>query len=359
MSISLENIAMRTKSVNSCYVCGKNGALIYSQLSDQLFSVSGKWNFKKCLNSQCGLLWLDPRPLEEDLWKAYVSYHTHASTDRPVTTIRRFWSLVQDAYIKKTLGYKTVSQKSWLNYLSSLVNLHPLGTEHFKSLAMFLEAPNLPGSKVLDVGCGNGEALERMKNMGWEVEGIDFDQGAVDNARTRGVKVRLGDLHSQKYADNYFDAIYMSHVIEHVVDPCSVFEECYRILKPEGKLVLLTPNNESLGHKFFKKYWRGLEHPRHIHIFNMRTLRIAINQTSFKFSEVRIKTSAKSAYYILWASSVQMQLEKIKVLGHNSINMGFKDKIIYLFIQALERGVISIKPESGEEILLIATKNKY
>ena len=65
----------------NCHVCGAEGNLLYENLPDRLFSVSGQWDLRKCKNAECGSLWMDPMPLESELHKAYKSYYTHGDGD--------------------------------------------------------------------------------------------------------------------------------------------------------------------------------------------------------------------------------------------------------------------------------------
>ena len=75
---------------------------------------------------------------------------------------------------------------------------------------------------------------------------MDFDEKSVRNARSKGLNVHYGDLLAQKFESGIFDAVVMSHLIEHVPSPLSVLQESYRVLKPGGVLVVLTPNTASL-----------------------------------------------------------------------------------------------------------------
>jgi len=141
--------------------------------------------------------------------------------------------------------------------------------------------PAVPQGRLLDVGCGSGEWLLEMRQRGWTVEGFDFDDSAVKLARQKGLKVECGSLEDRNYPADCFDAVTLNHVIEHVPDPVRTLAECARILKPEGKLVLFTPNNSSLGHLLFREGWRGLEPPRHLHIFSMKSLRRTLTAAGF------------------------------------------------------------------------------
>jgi hypothetical protein len=81
---------IRTYSIKNCYICGSQGELLYQDLKDRIFSAPGKWNFLKCPNFECGLMWLDPMPLKEDIFRAYQNYFTHKDTsNNPRTLFQR------------------------------------------------------------------------------------------------------------------------------------------------------------------------------------------------------------------------------------------------------------------------------
>jgi 2-polyprenyl-3-methyl-5-hydroxy-6-metoxy-1,4-benzoquinol methylase len=103
----------------------------------------------------------------------------------------------------------------------------------------------------LDVGFGSGAFLENAAAARRAVAGIDIDDKVVANAKALGFTVRRGAIEAFADEPGSFDAITMSHVIEHVHDPIAVLHGVFRLLKPAGMLYLETPNIESLGHDTF------------------------------------------------------------------------------------------------------------
>lgn len=227
-------------------------------------------------------MWLDPMPIKEDLWKAYANYYTHAANSLAAHTggWKKIRDLAQRGYWANEYNYETGSRPFLSQVLGKLLSLSPIHRREADGWVRCL--PAVPHGRLLDVGCGSGRWLMEMRERGWTVEGVDFDENAVKLARQNGLKVECGSLEQQNYPDVYFDAVTLNHVIEHVPDPVRTLSECARVLKPEGKLVLFTPNNTSLSHRLFKEYWRGLEPPRHLHIFSMKSLWRALDLAGFQ-----------------------------------------------------------------------------
>ncbi len=351
MNSLYENEGVRVQRARSCPLCGSKGELLYHDLRDYLFNAPGKWNLLKCSNPECGLIWLDPMPMEEEINKFYEGYYTHefyGATNMPNTWLRRIHRLVKNGYLALKYGYENKSTSILVKLFGLLAYLYPGWRALLDFRVMYLPA-QLRG-RLLDVGCGSGWFLKNMKDLGWYVEGVDFDPIAVENAKKIGLTVHFGSLKNQQYPSNYFDAITMSHLIEHVYNPVQLLRECYRILKPGGSIVMVTPNGESWEHSIFKDNWRGLEPPRHLHIFTVQSLRCLVEKAGF----VKIKTSTtvRDANGIFISSKLLQCREKCAPSGFQLQSI----RILGRFMQLLEWILLSVKPNVGEEILLIAKK---
>jgi len=253
---------IRSRSCPNCSLCGALGELFYEGLEDRLFGAPGIWNFKRCPTSSCGLIWLDPIPVEEEIGKAYADYYTHAEVP------------TQRNGLSKAL-------RKCASVLFSVAD--PVRGER-QSLSLMCLDKVKPG-KLLDVGCGNGVRLARLRSLGWDVYGQDIDPAAVAYARdTFGLEAHLGRLEDMPFTEMSFDCITLNHVVEHAHDPVALLKECRRLLKVGGLLVVVTPNASSFACRHFGPFWRGLEPPRHIHIFSPKTLSTAASKAGFRVS---------------------------------------------------------------------------
>jgi 2-polyprenyl-3-methyl-5-hydroxy-6-metoxy-1,4-benzoquinol methylase len=182
------------------------------------------------------MLWLDPRPLESDICTAYLNYYTHddGGGAKSSTPSRGFTSAMRQrikrAYIASQLS-RADHEINWSDrMLGLLAYLDPTRRADTDFPLKYLL--RRPVGRMLDLGCGSGELLGRMRSLGWQTEGVDVDPVAVEAARRNGFKPRTGSLHEQRFPDASFDAVVMSHVIEHVHHPRALLEEVRRVLKP-------------------------------------------------------------------------------------------------------------------------------
>lgn len=297
----MQSNEIQTRPCPNCPICGSVGDPLYRGLTDQIFNAPGAWDMRKCHNSDCGTLWLNPMPLEAELPKLYAGYYTHQSfpSQSSNNPWQAFLGQVRAAHLHARYGYEP-HPASWIinGLLDWIAYLHPAWKENLEASVFYLPAKR--GGRLLEVGCGNGTTLQSMEQKGWSVTGLDFDEEAVKNARSKGLDVRHGQLSAQEFADESFDAVVMSHVIEHVASPGILLGECRRVLKKGGVLVALTPNADSRGHRHYSRNWRGLEPPRHLQVFTARSL--ASMAGGVGYDTVESFTVMQGAVYIWYAS---------------------------------------------------------
>jgi SAM-dependent methyltransferase len=272
-------------------------------------------------------------PTEADIAKAYASYQTHEPAVE--STLRRLHSSVGDSYVRRRFGYGT--DKPWLYPLAFF---NPAGLAEFGRTVMYLPAP-ATGARVLDVGCGNGDFLVRMRQLGWEVEGVEPDAVAAGIAREKGIKVYGGDLPSARFPAGAFEAVAMSHVVEHVHDPIAVLAECRRILKPDGTLVAITPNADSWGHRTFRDAWYALDPPRHLMLYRAANVRVLFERAGLS---IRQLTSAVTGARGIWRVS--------------SGARGTVAQVRAGAFQMRERMAVGLGRVVGEELIVMATPSR-
>lgn len=347
-----------TEAKPLCYLCGSYGKILYRNCKDHLFGTPGYWTLKQCPNPQCGLVWLDPMPARKEISKAYKNYYTHhgvgeCTSKKSKSIFKQFMKTFRltQANGYYALKYKVMNQASVLDQLMGLlVYLQPAVKTKYDFKAMYLQTR--PGARLLEIGCGSGGQLEFLQGLGWRVEGLDVDPVAAGVASARGLKVHVGSLETQCFAAEQFDAIVTSHVIEHVHDPIGLLRECRRILRPGGRLVLITPNTKSWLHKWFGANWLALDSPRHLHLFNSISLRRAVEDSGLS---VRILTST-----VREADGVYRASRDIRDSGHHvwGCRHSWAVRRWSRVLQFFEWLLLQLGVDRGEELIAICEPNR-
>jgi SAM-dependent methyltransferase len=253
------------ESIN-CAVCGLDSTEAFLTGKDiRYMTTEDSFTLVRCRG--CGLAYMNPRPTKDEIGKYYPdNYRTHETLE----DARKFKERLRRHSKRRTV---VLLRNPW--YL----------------------APRR-GSRVLDIGFGAGEMLQRLKGMGCECFGIDVDGGNVTRVRERlGLDVRACDIErGSDFGPDFFDVVIMRHSLEHIHNPREALREVWRVLKPGGRLLVGVPNIESAVFKLTGSRWGHLEVPRHLFHFSPKTLRLLLERTGFAVQAVRheIKVSTRS-----------------------------------------------------------------
>ncbi|WP_297532151.1 MULTISPECIES: bifunctional 2-polyprenyl-6-hydroxyphenol methylase/3-demethylubiquinol 3-O-methyltransferase UbiG [unclassified Thalassolituus] len=124
-----------------------------------------------------------------------------------------------------------------------LHDINPLRTNYIDRHA------SLAGKKVLDVGCGGGILSEAMAQRGADVTGIDMGEAPLNIAKLHalesGVSVKYQQIPVEQLAEEMpasFDVVTCLEMLEHVPDPASIIQACYKLVKPGGMVFFSTIN---------------------------------------------------------------------------------------------------------------------
>jgi SAM-dependent methyltransferase len=109
-------------------------------------------------------------------------------------------------------------------------------------------------SSILELGCGRGEFLNEFTNLGMKGFGVDLSNFAVNFCTNAEIKVVDITKESLPYTDNFFDIVYSKSFIEHFYYPEELFKEAYRVLKPSGIFINLTPEWKYIYTSFYEDF---------------------------------------------------------------------------------------------------------
>jgi len=131
--------------------------------------------------------------------------------------------------------------------------------------------------KILDIGCSRGRFALGFQKLGYKGYGLDYDAAAITDAIEKGLKAKVVDMEKNKipYKDNYFDYVFMRNFVEHIFNYEHLFLEVKRVLKPKGKLFIITDDYSTRLKGFFND-------PTHKKPYTLETLNRIANFYDFK-----------------------------------------------------------------------------
>ncbi len=322
--------------------------MLYEGLDDRLFSSGGTWTFYRCTETRCGLLWLNPRPVREDIAKAYADYYTHSPRPTAQTLPRRLYEWLVLGYASARYAPVLPLTTRLQRYAGWSLRFFPGKRAIVDYMAGHLNVPNC--GRLLEIGCGSGDALSFMRTLGWEACGVEVDPAAAAAAQARGLDVRASTIEEQRFPSGSFDAIVINHVIEHLHDPLAMLAECRRLLRADGRLVLVTPNTSSLWHRMFGAAWMHLDPPRHLQLFSPKALQQLVESAGFVVN--RCHTSIRDA------DGVYVGSQAIRKTGQHRMEavVTGRARLVALAMQLLEAAVCLVDQQAGEEIVLVAER---
>lgn len=203
-----------------CNLCGEHDARPLWSGNDVRYKLDdSEWNVVQC--RRCELVYLNPRPTAESMWRHYPArFYENRDVSRMAERYR-----LQSAVIDR-----------------------------------------FPRGRLLDIGCANGDWIETLRAEGWDVDGIE---GSPHAGNPHGLRIRRGSFpDSADWPDGSFDVATAWAVFEHLHDPTKAFREAARLLRPNGRLVILVTNARS----FSSRYGYTEDIPRHLYFFSERSL---------------------------------------------------------------------------------------
>lgn len=219
----------------ACDLCGSPNYHLHLCLKDRIYGLPGEFSLVQC--DSCGLLYINPRPDRASIGAFYpdLDYHAFRASD----------------------GLK-----------SRLLAQRRKG----EARALLKGLPS--GASALEIGCGTGELLVALRELGANVTGVEPNAAAVRTAHQQhGLTVHTGMLDDIALSPTSFDLILMKYALEHVHSPTDTLQQIAGLLKPGGRGVFWIPNAASVEAKLFGEYWRGLDAPRHLYVFTPTTIR--------------------------------------------------------------------------------------
>jgi 2-polyprenyl-3-methyl-5-hydroxy-6-metoxy-1,4-benzoquinol methylase len=237
----------------SCLLCGAHDESPFISAEDDLTGRPGRFTFVRC--NHCGLIYQSPR-LTLDGIKPF--------------------------YDEEYLAHRRRTDWGWLSPLFAAA-MNSLDREKLRITGRYVRL--LKSSTVLDVGCGAGTFLERVRReCGAHVVGVDFVDLSKQPA-LRKTEFHCGLFYDQAIGLARFDLITMWHFLEHDYDPLRSLEHARDALKPDGRLIIEVPRLDSLTFRLFGNRWPGLQAPQHTALYDRHLLLETVSQAGLEVED--------------------------------------------------------------------------
>ncbi len=221
-------------------------------------SFSSHWNVEQGSWSRCrrcGLILQNPQPVTEDVLERYDGEY---------------------------FGYETENEEAFL----SLMLLGLKDARFFDWGEQEREAHGGDGS-FLDVGCATGRLAAWLNDRGWDARGVEVCREAAEwGSRNYDVPIYPGTIEDAAFPDESFRFVHSSHVIEHLNRPDTFMSEVYRVLKPGGRFICITPNCSGFQARLFAGRWRSVI-ADHLFLFSKKTLKRLAVKSGFVHEQTR------------------------------------------------------------------------
>lgn len=294
-----------------CRICGNSGNNKVYKVREMMFGFRDVFTYFEC--SACGCLQIENIP--EDMSRYYPNdYAVHSPLPETIgTAVRGIFKGLLDSYL--VFGN---------NPLAGLLNSRFPGDY---TVRMLTSGKFTKRSRILDVGCGSGVLLCRLKNAGFEnLLGVDpYIEGNI--LYKNGLRIMKSAIQG---IDGKWDLIMFQHSFEHIADPLGALQTVVRLLNDDGMCLVRIPTVSSFAWKHYRENWVQLDAPRHFFLHSAESIKILCSKAAIAVADITYDSNE----FQFWGSEQYMKdipLESEKSYGRNPANSVFSKSEIASF----------------------------
>ena len=291
----------------------------------------GEAGFQIVRCEECGLHFTNPRPRVKDLGHYYGDdYSPYQSfSSNPAGREKSIRSLV----LREAFGSPQLKPSGVGLAVAKAVRVVR------KPEWFGMGVPWRGRGRLLDVGCGAGKFLYRMRELGWEVTGLDFSPRAVAAVRANGIKALEGTLPHAELQAGSFDVVCMRHTLEHVPEPRVTLRCAWDLLDRGGMLLIQVPNFRTWDVKWFADEALALDLPRHLLHFTPETLKSLMER------EGMTNVAVRQASHVSWIRK-----------GASRTKSGGMSRMLKVSVAARVASIMERVAGKGNELIATAEK---
>lgn len=246
-----------------CRICNNDDGLMEYKIREMMLGLREIFSYYRC--PVCGCLQIADIP--QDLEKYYPSsYYSYINEQQSQFGLKKLLKIQRDKYV--------VFNKGITGKLLSFV---------FPDEELVFFAGIDLKSRILDVGCGSGKLLNRLRELGFEsVFGVDpyIDSSLEYPNGVRVEKKKLSDLNEK------WDVIMFNHSFEHVSSPHEEISHVADLLNESGLCIIRTPVIDSFAWDFYKTDWVQIDAPRHLHIYSVESIKLLAEKVNLYLARI-------------------------------------------------------------------------
>lgn len=318
-----------------CRICGNSEENKIYMVREMTFGTREEFKYFEC--SHCGCLQIKDIP--PDMSKYYPD--NYYSFSQPVIHISK--NFIRK-YFSDQRTFYTIYKSGFIGRLASMIRPPiPYLVQLQKCNANF-------DSKVLDVGCGQGQLLLTLAYYGFK-NLIGLDQYIKnDIVYDNGVRVFKKEIY--ELGGNY-DVIMFHHSFEHIPKPLEVFKAVYRLLNKKGHVLIRIPTVSSYAWRHYGINWSLIDAPRHLFLHSLKSMELLAFSSNLKIDEIIFDSNEVQ----FWAS--EQLIRDIPIYDEKSYQINPKKSIfskeeIRLFrLRAAELN----EKKMGDQVCIYLTKD--
>lgn len=251
----------------ACKICENRTDNEVFLASEKMFGLGGSYAYLSCAQCQCLQLLNPPADFSSFYPSDYYSYRLNLGEDLK-SRLKRWVRVKRAAIVLKAHAF----------FPSLLMKYFPNA-----GLAALVPLKLQKQARILDVGCGNGELLFDLGELGFtSLTGVD-PFVAADIRYANGAVVLKRDLSE---LEGTFDLIMMHHAFEHMDKPLDVLIAARKRLRKDGVLLIRIPVANAAAWHTYGTNWVQLDAPRHLYLHTKRSMGILAEQAGMKLQKV-------------------------------------------------------------------------
>lgn len=252
-----------------------------------MFGTHEDFEYFRCEN--CGCLQICQYPSNiENYYKNH--YYSYCSTSNKISTKDHIINI-----LKKKRNAYLFGDFNIPGYILSQLKSKELVVNLYNCISSMLMSAN--DLKVLDVGCGAGEFLNLLHDLGLKnLHGVDpfVSSEILDDARFKIMKSEIFEIHQ------HYDLIFFNHSLEHMTNQKAVMDKAAKLLNDGGRIIIRLPLIDSYAWDVYGVNWVQLDAPRHFYLHTKKSLTLLAQKYGLECVEIKYDSTG----FQLWGSEL-------------------------------------------------------